>query len=183
MKSMLVVAALAALGGAMPDNIVSLRQWGASRLMGRQEAVDPLAGEQEKSETPKYDIATTNGCYKSPGDMKKQPRVPHTSESGCGEDTCGAAGFLAAGTMGGFDCYCGNTYPPEEDLVDDEKCNIPCSGYGQNACKFLRAWAPREQDTNPTNRRRHWLLDRLQHWRRANRRARKTQAEDVDLDY
>jgi cell wall integrity and stress response component len=140
MKSMLVVAALAALGGAMPNNIVSLRQWGTSRLMGRQEPVDPLAGEQEKSETPKFDVATTNGCYKSPGEMKKQPRVKHMSELECGEVICGAAGFLAASTMGGADCYCGNTYPPEEDLVDDEKCNIPCTGYGQNACGGIGYW-------------------------------------------
>jgi cell wall integrity and stress response component len=136
MQLIVAVTALAALGGAFPDNIRALRRGGASNIMGRN-AGNPLAGEQEAKEMPKYDVATTNGCYKSPGELKvKMTKIEYNSESACGEKICGKEGFLVAGSMGGRDCYCGNTYPPEEDLVDDDNCNMPCSGFGENACEF-----------------------------------------------
>jgi cell wall integrity and stress response component len=136
MQLIVAVTALAALGGALPDNIRSLRRWGASNIMGRQ-AGDPLAGKQEKAEMPKYKVATTNGCYKSPGELKvKMTKIEYNSESECGERICAKEGFLVGGSMGGMDCYCGNTYPPKEDLVEDDNCNMPCSGFGENACEF-----------------------------------------------
>ena len=136
MQLIVAVTALAALGGAFPDNIRALRRWGASNIMGR-DAGNPLAGKQEAKEMPQYDVATTNGCYKSAGELKvKMEKIRYNSESECGERICAKEGYLVGGSMGGRDCYCGNTYPPEEDLVEDDKCNIPCSGFGEVACKF-----------------------------------------------
>ncbi|KAL6898953.1 hypothetical protein GGI43DRAFT_384628 [Trichoderma evansii] len=34
-------------------------------------------------------------------------------------------------------CYCGNVYPPADDVVDDSKCNFPCPAYGNEACGSL----------------------------------------------
>lgn len=31
-------------------------------------------------------------------------------------------------------CLCGTAYPPEDSLVDDEKCDFPCAAYPLDAC-------------------------------------------------
>lgn len=34
----------------------------------------------------------------------------------------------------GSKCFCGNNYPPEDDLVDDKNCNYPCPYWQEEAC-------------------------------------------------
>lgn len=47
-------------------------------------------------------------------------------------------GKAVGATSGGNQCFCGDTYPPENTRVEDEKCNVGCTGYDLEACK-LRA--------------------------------------------
>lgn len=34
----------------------------------------------------------------------------------------------------GSDCWCGSALPPDSDLVDDDRCNTPCTGFGTDNC-------------------------------------------------
>ena len=38
----------------------------------------------------------------------------------------------------GSQCFCADTYPSRLSLVDDDKCNYPCPGYGLHACGSLK---------------------------------------------
>jgi len=38
------------------------------------------------------------------------------------------------GLTNGNDCYCGNSVPPASSKVDDSKCNVGCTGFGQTKC-------------------------------------------------
>lgn len=128
MKSMsLLAAALLAAADALPERI-----WEAS-VVERQEEVIPV---QQPKTPPKLTDSTVQGCFKSSGDLKFQTTIQWNSIGSCGNDLCRANGYPVGGTMGGNQCWCGNTYPPKEDEVDPENCNIGCTGFGEHACEY-----------------------------------------------
>ena len=43
-------------------------------------------------------------------------------------EACQNAGFSFAGVQAGRECFCGNTAPPEEKIVDQKECSSNCAG-------------------------------------------------------
>jgi cell wall integrity and stress response component len=61
--------------------------------------------------------------------------VPEFNTIGeCATKVCLAKGFAVGASMGGNQCWCGNKYPPEKDIVDNKNCNVGCPGFGEHAC-------------------------------------------------
>ncbi|KAL2128424.1 hypothetical protein VTI74DRAFT_9199 [Chaetomium olivicolor] len=139
MKSMaFVAAALAALADAFPDQGPLQREWHAiGDIAARQTAPK---GVEQPITPPQLKTPTVQGCFKSSGDLKQVDTPQWNSQSYCGSDICASKGFPVGGTMGGNQCWCGNTYPPKADLVDDKNCNVPCTGYGEHACGGIYYW-------------------------------------------
>lgn len=97
-------------------------------------AATTASGVEEPSSTPILNAQIVQGCFKSQGELKFNSTPAWNSKSSCAFEICFASGKKVAGTSGGNECYCGDKYPPESTLVDDDKCNTPCAGYGQQAC-------------------------------------------------
>ncbi|KAL2752055.1 hypothetical protein ACRALDRAFT_2089701, partial [Sodiomyces alcalophilus JCM 7366] len=81
---------------------------------------------------PQRNVVTSAGCYKSQGDWDKGSEIQYLSMGSC-SDKCRAEEALVCATGNGL-CFCGDTMPPEDDLVDDSNCNHPCDGFGEEAC-------------------------------------------------
>lgn len=127
MKSVtFIVTALLAAADAMADKM-------PNKVVARQEL-----GVQVPKTRPQRNKATSQGCFKTSGDMKNMGVRPYMSIGKCGDEICRGAGYLVGGTTEGDECWCGNKYPPESDLVDDEKCDEPCTGFGEHACELRR---------------------------------------------
>ena len=47
---------------------------------------------------------------------------------------CHDKGYLYAGVEAGSMCNCGNTPPPESILVNEDQCNLTCSGDATQTC-------------------------------------------------
>ncbi len=92
-------------------------------------------GVEQPSSTPIPMQPVVQGCFKSVGSMSQQANQPYNSRGQCGQVVCQALGKNVAATTEGNKCYCGDSYPPKSALVDDKNCNIPCTGFGQDACK------------------------------------------------
>ncbi|KAF4334703.1 cell wall integrity and stress response component 1 [Fusarium beomiforme] len=112
----------------------------ASGLMAMAVAAASFVGAQKlqkPAQTPVLNQQTRQGCFKSVGNM---------TESFSGTDTSSGYCFglckkkYNTFALQGSKCYCGMLYPPEDDLVDDSKCNWPCPGYGDEACGALKTY-------------------------------------------
>jgi cell wall integrity and stress response component len=143
MKSVtLLAAALAAFADAMPDPFVpaiELHDGKVGRVGRVARAAAPPKGEEQPITTPVLDTPTVQGCFKSSGDLKFNTTIKWNTIGECATNVCYKAGFAVGGSTGGNQCWCGNTYPPKDDLVEDSECNVPCPGYGDHACKWLRS--------------------------------------------
>lgn len=62
---------------------------------------------------------------------------PKAVSSGSCKDVCIKKKYTAMG-LHVDQCQCGDWYPPESDLVDDEKCDFQCPAYGDEACGGLK---------------------------------------------
>lgn len=89
---------------------------------------------EEPSAAPTLGAQIVQGCFSSWGNLVFNSTPSFNTKSACAHDLCYAGGFKVAATSGGNECYCGSEYPPEDDLVDDSKCDVPCPGYGTQAC-------------------------------------------------
>lgn len=128
-------------------------------------------GEQRPIEPPLPNDPKSQGCYKSMGDWKEFA-VENMSMGSC-TDKCISEKFNASG-LGGAKCYCGNNYPPEEDLVDDENCNYPCPSFPLEACKYRHAQTQVSEPSLTKALYRRWSLIRrllfsIQQWPRHGR--------------
>ncbi|KAK4040788.1 hypothetical protein C8A01DRAFT_45902 [Parachaetomium inaequale] len=136
MKSMVLVAtALVALADALPENSLPSRSWTPGGIVARY-----LKGVQKPAESPDFDKTTVKGCFNSSGELVYKGKPEYNTDTKCGDETCRANGFPVGGTMGGNQCWCGQTYPPEADLVDDSHCDYGCAGYPQLACGGVDFW-------------------------------------------
>ncbi|ROT37972.1 hypothetical protein SODALDRAFT_324431 [Sodiomyces alkalinus F11] len=93
---------------------------------------DEPRGEQRPKVPPMLESVTSAGCYKSKGDWEDFT-IPLFLSSGSCSDLCIEEEALIS-AMGEGLCWCGNTMPPKDDLVDDENCNHPCPGFPEEAC-------------------------------------------------
>lgn len=127
----LLAAALVAVANALPDNIWS-RHWvkGNGKIAARY-----VKGTQTAAQPPVLNAPTVHGCYKSSGDLKFVEVPEYNSVGKCGGIICPGAGYPVGGSTGGNQCWCGQTYPPKADLIDDSNCDVGCTGYGQEACE------------------------------------------------
>lgn len=89
---------------------------------------------EEPSAAPTLGAQVVQGCFNSWGNLIFNSTPDFNTKSACAVDLCYAGGFKVAATSGGNQCYCGNEYPPKNSLVDDSKCDVPCPGYGTQAC-------------------------------------------------
>lgn len=89
---------------------------------------------EEPSAAPTLGAQIVQGCFNSWGNLIFNSTPDFNTKSACAVDLCYAGGFKVAATSGGNQCYCGNEYPPKNSLVDDSKCDVPCPGYGVQAC-------------------------------------------------
>jgi cell wall integrity and stress response component len=137
MKSMvLVTAAVVALADALPGNLMSV----ASKHEHGEVAARYVKGVQQPIEPPTLSGSTIQGCYKSSGKLEFQKIIEWNTIGSCGNDLCRAEGFKVGGTTGGNQCWCGNTYPPKDDLVDSKNCDVGCTGFGDHACGGIDFW-------------------------------------------
>ncbi|KAL1894103.1 Protein SLG1 [Ceratocystis pirilliformis] len=92
-------------------------------------------GYQAPSQIPTPGSQTTVGCFSSSGNLTDPGGYADTSVSSgfCGVSLCVEKGFTVF-AIRGPKCYCGNTYPPEDDIVEDSRCNYPCPAYPAEAC-------------------------------------------------
>jgi cell wall integrity and stress response component len=89
---------------------------------------------EEPSAAPTLGAQVVQGCFSSWGNLIFNSTPKFNSKSACAVELCYAGGFQVAATTGGNQCFCGNEYPPKDTLVDDSKCDVPCPGYGLQAC-------------------------------------------------
>lgn len=131
MKAMIFAAtALLALAEAIPEV-------GSSRPMQHNKR-----GVQRPAEMPRLGAQTSQGCFKSSGNLKLiNATVKYNSIGGCAEKICLPLKYPVGATMGGSQCFCGDEYPPKADLVDDSNCNYDCTGYDQEACGGINFWS------------------------------------------
>lgn len=93
-------------------------------------------GKQNPTTSPRIGAETAQGCFKSEGELEDKGGYVSTSVSSgmCKDEARDAKALVFA--LKGEKCYLGNTYPPEDDLVDDDKCNFDCPGYPNEACMY-----------------------------------------------
>ena len=92
-------------------------------------------GVEQPTQAPSLDPAgTVHGCFGSIGDLVKNSTNDFNSQSLC-IGFCRGIRKVVAATGMAKDCYCGDKYPPKSSLVEDSKCDYPCSGFGFHACK------------------------------------------------
>ncbi|KAK4122016.1 hypothetical protein N657DRAFT_576498 [Parathielavia appendiculata] len=130
---MLAAAALAALADALPDTVGASRQWQHHSIQRR--------GVQPPVENPRLNAQTVQGCFKSAGNLTMiYDNDIYNSMGKCSLNICYAQKYAVGGTMGGSQCYCGDAYPPKEDLVDNSNCNYDCTGIDTEACGGINFW-------------------------------------------
>jgi cell wall integrity and stress response component len=93
-------------------------------------------GVQQPSGVPVPNDAIVQGCFSSSGDLQFVTVPQWNSRGSCGVDTCQKMGKLVAATTGGKECWCGDKYPARNTVVEDNNCNIPCTGFGDDACMY-----------------------------------------------
>lgn len=107
----------------------------ASQLLGVHAA---LKG--KPSTTPVIDQLTSQGCYKSGGNLTQITKgvISSSVSTGyCGK-VCTGLGYYVMGVHVDK-CYCGYVYPSSDDITDDEDCNYPCPAYDIEACGSLKS--------------------------------------------
>ncbi|KAL5594313.1 hypothetical protein BROUX41_001255 [Berkeleyomyces rouxiae] len=113
---------------------------GLLRLASAQSASDAPAsqttkGYQAPSQIPTPGSQTRVGCFSSSGNLTDPGGYADTSVSSgfCGVSLCVEKNYTVF-AIRGPKCYCGNSYPPEDDIVADSRCNYPCPAYPDEAC-------------------------------------------------
>ncbi|KAK4664567.1 Protein SLG1 [Podospora pseudopauciseta] len=126
MKSIAIfAAALLAVAEAFPEK----------QMAARQTTPKIPVAVQKPIEDARLNAQTNQGCFKSAGNnMTFVTVIQYNSIGECALKTCVPKGFTAAATTGGNQCWCGYKYPPEDDLVDNKKCDVGCTGFGEEAC-------------------------------------------------
>ncbi|KAL4727603.1 Protein SLG1 [Fusarium chlamydosporum] len=96
------------------------------------------AGLQIPAKTPVLNELKSQGCWKSNGNMTQVFSGTETTSGYC-YDICLRKKYYVSALQGSA-CFCGMVYPPEDDVVDDDKCDWPCPAYGKEACGALKKY-------------------------------------------
>ncbi|KAK7210327.1 hypothetical protein V2G26_017505 [Clonostachys chloroleuca] len=118
-----------------------------SQLMGTAVAASATAAAsgtkptQAPKENAKLGTPTSQGCFKSYGNMTDSGLDETKVSSGGCREACQAKSWPVFAMGGGVQCKCGNQYPAKSDLTDDTACNYECQAYPLEACGNLDATA------------------------------------------
>lgn len=87
---------------------------------------------------PVYSLGPTAsmGCYSAIESFQNQGPYTYQSPGHC-QAQCADKNFKVAALSRGNMCYCGNKIPSESVKVDDDKCDIACTGWAAGSCKLL----------------------------------------------
>ncbi|EXF73096.1 transmembrane alpha-helix domain-containing protein [Colletotrichum fioriniae PJ7] len=91
------------------------------------------SGYQKPSEAARPGAITNHGCYNTSSTTWTKYPVENISTGSCTQE-CQLKQKKNVAAINGEDCYCGDSYPPKVDVVDDKKCNFPCPFYPEEAC-------------------------------------------------
>lgn len=80
---------------------------------------------------------TYKGCYSSSSGLSKDDEWLYQTSGYC-QPKCVNKNDAVLATSNGNECWCGNELPPSASKVDDDKCDVPCTGYGSENCKYCR---------------------------------------------
>jgi len=86
----------------------------------------------QSSSLGKRDLSYS-GCYSSADGLTEGGTYLYQSTSYCQQNICTGQQSVM-GLTNGNDCFCGNSVPPASSKVDDSKCNVGCTGFGQTKC-------------------------------------------------
>ncbi|QPC79834.1 hypothetical protein HYE68_010586 [Fusarium pseudograminearum] len=100
--------------------------------------VEVQAELQLPAKSPVLNQLSSQGCWKSNANMTEAFSGTQTTSGFCYNICLKKKYYVSA--LQGSTCYCGMVYPPEDDLVDDDKCNWPCPAYGKEACGALKKY-------------------------------------------
>lgn len=75
----------------------------------------------------------TLGCYSSVPSLTPQKDFAFVSLGWC-EDKCSSGGYRIAALSHGTKCACSNEPPSKSDKVDNDKCNLDCTGFPEDKC-------------------------------------------------
>lgn len=88
------------------------------------------------SEEPVIGQITNQGCFNSSlGLTLVDDNLDFNTDGKCGQ-LCADKDYDVGATSGGQECWCGDEYPPEQNRVDDAECNIGCTGFNTEACRY-----------------------------------------------
>lgn len=86
------------------------------------------------SAQPTLGQVVSQGCYSSSGDLTVGNKSDVFNSRGqCASVTC--ADYNVAAMTAGEECYCGDSYPPQDTMVDYSNCDIGCPGYPSDPCE------------------------------------------------
>ncbi|OHW90789.1 transmembrane alpha-helix domain-containing protein [Colletotrichum incanum] len=91
-------------------------------------------GVQSPATSPLPSALTSHGCYNQNATTWEKYIPEQGISSGSCNDECKLVQKKNVMALNGEDCYCGDSYPPTNAVVDDSKCNFPCPFYSQEAC-------------------------------------------------
>ncbi|KAK2064381.1 hypothetical protein LY76DRAFT_69565 [Colletotrichum caudatum] len=101
---------------------------------GFASAQSATRGAQKPSTLPLPSALTSHGCY----DQNATTWQKYIPKQGISSGSCNVECKEVQGkvvmALNGEDCYCGDSYPPTDAVVDDSKCNFPCPFYPAEAC-------------------------------------------------
>jgi hypothetical protein len=152
--TIMLAAALVAVGDALPDGFerflqrrqhitflepiydaaLAKRTWLKSRESVESRDDATVVPVQSPKVPAALNTVTSQGCYKSSGNLTSFGTPDYNSSGRCAT-VCTGKGYAVSATTAGNQCWCGQAYPPKGDLVADSNCNVGCAGYPQEACE------------------------------------------------
>ncbi|KAK1972546.1 hypothetical protein LY78DRAFT_305377 [Colletotrichum sublineola] len=99
-----------------------------------QSATTSALGVQKPSSNPLPQALTAHGCYNQNATTWQKYIPQQGLSSGSCNVECKEVQKKNVMALNGEDCYCGDSYPPSDAVVDDKKCNYPCPFYPNEAC-------------------------------------------------
>lgn len=82
---------------------------------------------------------TTLGCYANVDPLVKDNTNTFQTPGLC-QPVCVKEGHAVMALTGGSTCYCGDVIPASDNKVDDNLCNMPCTGYDLQTCGGIGYW-------------------------------------------
>lgn len=77
---------------------------------------------------------STLGCYSKVPSLVSQAAYQFQDYGYC-TDKCSEGGYRVAALSGGKNCACSDELPVDSAKVDDDKCNIDCTGWPEDKCE------------------------------------------------